>query len=56
MTTCIRCGKPLTILANSLYGLDALKWKYARICQDCATPDEKHEINELIGQGIVDRK
>ncbi len=51
-THCRRCGKPVTTANRSLYGLDALKAQYDRICHDCMTDTERNELLDKMGQGI----
>lgn len=52
-TNCTRCSKPLTTLNRSLYGADALKSKLGSICSDCITPEERHEMEQGIGQAAL---
>jgi RNase P subunit RPR2 len=47
-TSCKRCGKPLVTGSRSLYGMDEAKAKYDRICQQCMTPEEHHELLNLL--------
>ena len=46
-TTCRRCGKPLMTGSRSLYGNDAAKARLDRICGDCVTDEERHEMETL---------
>jgi Protein of unknown function (DUF2688) len=46
---CERCGKPLVVANNSFYGLDKEKRSFGVICEDCATEQERHEVNMAIG-------
>ena len=43
-TTCKRCGRPITTSIKSITQADNLKKKYDRICPNCITPEERHEI------------
>lgn len=43
-TTCKRCGRQLYTGNRSLYGNEALKAKYERICSGCMTPQEKADL------------
>jgi superfamily II helicase len=54
VTTCRRCDKPITTGNRSLYGADAAKAKYERICSDCATEQENYEMNLAIGKAIAE--
>ena len=45
MVECKRgCGKTIYTTFRSLTGSNSLHAKYSGICQDCTTPDEKHEM------------
>ena len=46
---CERCNKPITTTNRSLYGADELKAKFGKLCNNCATDEEKHQINYEIG-------
>lgn len=50
---CKRCGKPLSTTSRSIHGLDSLKKQYGYLCSDCTTPEEKQDMINAIGQGIV---
>ncbi len=50
---CKRCGNPVTTASRSIYGLDRQKAEFGVVCSNCATPEEKYDINMQIGKGIV---
>jgi len=50
---CSRCPKLVYVSNKSFYGLDKLKAETPILCDDCATPQEKAEINLKIGRGIA---
>lgn len=52
-TTCRRCGRPVATGNRSLYGLDALKAQWDRICQSCMTPEESDALLRTMGEQIV---
>lgn len=39
-----RCGKMMAGLSKSLTGAEAARKKFAGLCGDCATKEEKEEI------------
>jgi len=51
-TECARCGKEIFTCKRSLLGSESLKRKWGMICEDCITPEEKHQILEDQGQVI----
>jgi len=50
--SCPRCGKTMAGLSRAIHGSEAMRKKYAGLCSDCATDEEKHEILENQAQGI----
>lgn len=52
---CKRCGKEIATANRSITGNDALKAKYGNICHDCTTPEERAEMVNAIGEGILRR-
>jgi hypothetical protein len=47
-TTCKRCGVKLYTGNRSLYGFDKEKERSDRICGNCITPEERHELLSLV--------
>jgi len=54
--SCKRCGKQIAAANRSLYGLAQLKAQYGSICQTCITDDERHELLETMGTGILNQE
>ncbi len=50
---CQRCGKTLVATDRSLYRLDDLKRAVGVLCSDCATEEEKQELNHEIGKQLA---
>jgi hypothetical protein len=52
-TSCRRCGQPVATGNRSLYGLDALKAQYDRICEACITSAEQADMLDCMGRGVA---
>ena len=52
---CKRCGKSLSTTSRSIHGLDNLKAKYGYLCHNCTTSEERNEMVNAIGMGIVSK-
>ncbi len=52
IVSCKRCGKSITTVTRSPYGLEQLKAEYGGICEACMPLEERLKLNELIGQAL----
>lgn len=43
-TRCGRCGAPVSMLSESLFGIDELYKELGPVCRDCITPEEDSRI------------
>lgn len=53
VTECKRCKCELTTSSRSILGLDKLKEKYGSICRECMSEDERQEMLDAMGSGIL---
>jgi hypothetical protein len=53
--SCRRCDKQLATASRSLFGADAAKARLDRICEGCATPEERREMLTLQADAILRR-
>ena len=52
-TSCRRCGCELYTGSRSLFGADAAKAKYDRICDKCVTEQERNEMLNAQASAIL---
>ncbi len=53
VTLCKRCGKPIATLTQSIWGANDARDKYAGICEDCITEEERQSIKNMVIAAIV---
>lgn len=52
-TTCRRCGKPLMTGSRSLWGAENARAKFAEICSDCITPEDRAEMEQAVNAAVL---
>lgn len=45
-TSCRRCGKAIYTGSKSLIGTPEMKARYAELCADCFTPEEREQMDQ----------
>ena len=53
LTKCKRCGKPLASLTQSIWGANDARYKYAGICKECMTEEEKQEVQNMVNAAVL---
>jgi len=52
VSSCKRCGKPLTVSSGSFWGANAAHKKFSGICEKCITPKERKEMQAEITNAV----